>query len=54
MNKLNNAHKPFVKGVESPLPGGFENGEGKKLPEIPFTKWGTKLVKNAPAKNAAM
>ena len=52
--KLNKAHKTFVKGDESPWPGGLAKGVGKKFPEIPFTKWGTAFVKNPPAKKPAM
>lgn len=53
-SKLNNAHKTFVKGDESPWPGGLANGDGKGFPEIPFTKCGTAFVRNPPAKNPAM
>ena len=54
MSKFNNAHKTFVRGEERPLPGGSANGVGKGLPEIPFTKCGTALARNIPAKKAAM
>ncbi len=53
-SKLNKAHKTFVKGDESPWPGGLANGVGKAFPETPFTKCGIAFVKNAPAKNPAM
>lgn len=36
-NKLNNAHKIFVKGDESPWIGGSANGVGKGFPESPLT-----------------
>ncbi len=51
---FNNAHSTFVTGEESPLPGGSAKGVGKALPEIPFTKCGTALARNIPAKKAAM
>lgn len=54
MSKFNSAHNTFVRGEESPLPGGSAKGVGKELPEIPFTKCGTALAKNIPAKKAAM
>lgn len=54
MSKFNNAHKTFVRGKESPLPGGSAKGVGKELPEMPFTKCGTALARNIPAKKAAM
>ena len=41
-------------GDDNPLPGGSAKGVGKALPEIPFTKCGTTLARNEPAKNAAM
>ena len=44
----------FINGDDSPFPGGLANGVGKAFPEIPFTKCGTTLVKNMPAKNPAM
>ena len=53
-SKLNSAQIILVKGDESPLPGGSENGVGNGFPEIPLTKWGTTFVKNTPAKNPAM
>ena len=53
INKLDSAHKTLVKGDESPLPGGSENGVGNAFPEIPLTKCGTIFVKNAPAKKPA-
>ena len=49
--KLMKAHITFVKGEDNPLPGGLENGEGKGIPEIPFTKCGTKFARNAAARN---
>lgn len=50
--KLNKAHKIFIKGDESPLPGGFANGVGKEFPQMPLTKCGTKLARTNPAKKA--
>ncbi len=52
--KLKNAHNTFMRGDESPLPGGLAKGVGNGLPEIPFTKWGTKFARIIPAKKAAM
>lgn len=52
-SKLNNAHTIFTVDDERPLPGGFEKGVGNLFPEMPFTKCGTALVKNIPAKKAA-
>lgn len=54
MSIFNNAHNTFMMGEESPLPGGAANGVGNGLPEIPFTKCGTALARNIPAKKAAM
>jgi hypothetical protein len=51
---LNYPHNTFTIGTESPLPGGSANGEGNGLPETPFTKLGTALARNIPAKKAAM
>ena len=48
--KLSNAHNTFASGDESPLPCGFEKTVGNLFPEIPFTKCGTKLASNIPAK----
>jgi hypothetical protein len=36
------------------LPGGLAKGEGKGLPETPWTKWGTAFARKSPAKKAAM
>lgn len=52
--KLNNAHKTFVRGDESPIPGGSAKGDGKGFPETPFTKCGTTLARKIPEKNAEM
>ena len=51
--KLNSPHSTLTKGDESPLPGGFENGEGNLLPETPCTKCGTAFARNSPAKKLA-
>lgn len=52
--KLIKAHITFVNGEDNPFPGGLENGEGKGIPEIPFTKCGTKFARNAAARNTIM
>ena len=52
--RLANAHKTLTVGDDNPLPGGFANGVGKRLPDIPCMKWGTALVKNNPAKKQAI
>ena len=49
--KLRNDQNKFTIGGESPLPGGFENGVGNSLPEIPLIKCGTVFAMNTPAKN---
>ncbi|MFA5405333.1 MAG: hypothetical protein WC358_10400 [Ignavibacteria bacterium] len=49
--KLIKAHITFVNGEDSPFPGGLEKGDGKGIPDIPFTKWGTKFAKNIAARN---
>ncbi|MBL7869954.1 MAG: hypothetical protein JNM71_18235 [Flavobacterium lindanitolerans] len=49
---LNNTHNTFTIGTESPLPGGWAKGEGKGLPETPFTKLGIALARNKPEKKA--
>lgn len=48
------AHNILTNGEESPLPGGLENGVGKRFPEIPFIKCGIAFARKTPAKNAAM
>ena len=48
--KFNIAQSKFTIGVESPFPGGFENGVGKAFPEIPLMKWGSAFAINIPAK----
>ena len=53
ISKFVNAHRMFIKGEDSPFPGGLANGVGKAFPDIPFTKCGTTFVKNTPAKNPA-
>ena len=35
MSKLPSPHRTFTVGDDNPLPGGFENGEGKLSPDIP-------------------
>lgn len=52
-NKLKLPQRTLIKGDEFPKPGGFANGDGNELPEIPLTKCGTVLARNAPEKNAA-
>jgi len=52
--RLARAHKTFTVGDDSPLPGGFANGLGKLLPDIPCTKCGRALVKSTPAKKQAI
>jgi hypothetical protein len=32
-NTLRQAHRTFITGEESPLPGGFEKGDGNASPE---------------------
>jgi len=54
MSKLSKAHKTFIRGDESPLPGGLAKGVGKGFPEIPFTKCGITFAKKVPAKNDVM
>lgn len=54
MSKLNSAQTTLTGGEERPLPGGLAKGVGKGLPEIPFTKCGTTLARNIPAKKVAM
>ena len=51
--RLARAHKTFTVGDDNPLPGGFANGVGKRLPDIPCMKCGRALVKNKPAKKQA-
>lgn len=36
--KLKHPQSTFTKGEESPCPGGFANGVGNGLPDMPFTK----------------
>ena len=36
--KLMKAQITFVNGEDNPFPGGLENGDGKGIPDIPFTK----------------
>lgn len=50
-SKFINAQITFVIGDDNPFPGGLEKGEGKGFPEIPFTKCGTKLARNAAERN---
>ncbi|MEN6295952.1 MAG: hypothetical protein ABFD61_07495 [Chloroherpetonaceae bacterium] len=47
---LNKPHITLTTGADNPCPGGLENGVGKGLPEIPFTKCGTAFARNIPAK----
>jgi hypothetical protein len=54
ISRLARAHKTFTVGEDNPLPGGFANGVGKLLPDIPCTKCGTALVKSTPAKKQAI
>ena len=54
INALNNAHNTLMSGEESPCQGGLAKGVGKGFPEIPFTKCGTALARNIPAKKVAM
>jgi hypothetical protein len=51
--RLKSAHITLSNGDDSPLAGGLANGVGNLSPETPCTKWGTKLVKKAPAKKHA-
>jgi hypothetical protein len=34
-SKLPSAHRTFTVGDDNPLPGGFENGDGKASPDMP-------------------
>jgi hypothetical protein len=43
----------FTGAEDKPFPGGLENGVGKRLPQTPCTKCGTKFDRNAPAKKHA-
>jgi hypothetical protein len=53
MTKFTSDQSTFTSGDDSPLPGGLANGVGNRSPQIPFTKWGTKLVRKRPAKKQA-
>jgi hypothetical protein len=44
----------FIKGEESPLPGGLANGVGNLFPDIPWTKWGIAFTKKPPIKKSAI
>lgn len=52
ISKLKNDQTKLTMGGESPLPGGFEKGVGKKFPEIPLIKCGRVLARKTPASNA--
>ena len=54
ISKLAKAHKTLTVGDDKPLPGGFENGEGKLSPDTPCTKCGTVLIRKSPAKKQAI
>jgi hypothetical protein len=54
ISRLANAHKTFTVGDDNPLPGGFANGVGKRLPDMPCMKCGRALVKSKPAKKQAI
>lgn len=51
--RLNSPHITLIGADDSPMPGGFENGDGNLLPDMPWTKCGTALARNAPAKKQA-
>jgi hypothetical protein len=54
ISRLARAHKTFNVGEDNPLPGGFANGVGNLLPDIPCMKCGRALVKSTPAKKQAI
>ncbi len=54
ISRLARAHNTFTVGEDKPLPGGFANGVGKRLPDIPCMKCGRALVKSTPAKKQAI
>jgi hypothetical protein len=54
MARLRRAHRTLIVGEERPLPGGLAKGVGNASPETPWTKWGTALARNIPAKKQAI
>lgn len=53
MRRLARPQMTFTGAGELPLPGGEAKGVGNFLPEMPLTKCGTQLARNAPAKKWA-
>jgi hypothetical protein len=51
---LSSDQRTFTNGDDNPLPGGLAKGVGKRSPQMPFTKCGTVLARNIPAKKQAM
>ena len=49
--KLAKPQITFTSGDDNPLPGGLAKGDWNFSPEIPATKCGTPLARNAPARN---
>ena len=54
MIKFAEPHHTLSVGLDRPYPGGCAYGVGNFCPDIPFTKCGTPLAKNAPAKKYAI
>jgi hypothetical protein len=52
-DQIKQRHKTFTVGDDNPFPGGEANGVGNRSPEMPCTKCGTVLARNAPAKKQA-
>ena len=51
--RLNSPHTVLIGADDRPMPGGFANGEGNLLPDMPCTKCGKALARKAPAKKHA-